>query len=131
MPIILTLTPVLSSRSLNPSMATWTCMRCLCSPAARMAILRSASASWHILSPRASGTSSTPINFARNDTPSPRKRPDAFLSVKRDIQLECDLKTSDPKLRFFILDFIFSFSQFLSYLDGKSLLVTKYNGCTK
>lgn len=75
-------TPDFSSRKRNPSMLTWTAIRCLCSPAARIAIFRSAKAAWHIRSPRASDTSNMPINFALNDTPSPRNRVGSFLTAK-------------------------------------------------
>lgn len=64
-------------------MLTWTAIRCLCSPAARIAIFRSAKAAWHIRSPRASDTSNMPISFALNDTPSPRNRVGSFLTVKK------------------------------------------------
>lgn len=79
------LTPVFSSLKRSPSMLTWTAIRCLCSPAARIAIFRSAKAAWHIRSPRASDTSRIPISFALNDTPSPRKRVGSFLTEKKNI----------------------------------------------
>ena len=80
------LTPVFSSLSRRPSMVILMVILCLCSPAARIAILRSASASWHILSPRASLTSRIPISFALKLTPSPKKREGSFLSATSDVK---------------------------------------------
>lgn len=77
----LLLTPVFSSLNRSPSMAMLIIIRCLCSPAALMAIFKSERASWHMRSPRASETSKIPINFALKLTPSPRKREVSFLSV--------------------------------------------------
>ena len=80
-------TPDFSSRILSPSTAIWMLTLCLCSPLALMAILSSCSASWHIRSPRASRTSSTPISFPLKVCPSPMNfcsfppRPKQSISV--------------------------------------------------
>lgn len=81
---LLLLTPVFSSLKRSPSMAMLMIIRCLCSPAALIAIFKSDRASWHMRSPRASDTSKIPINFALKLTPSPRKRDVSFLSVKKN-----------------------------------------------
>lgn len=73
-------TPDFSSLKRNPSIVTWIVILCLCSPAARIAIFRSCSASWHIRSPLASPTSKMPINLALNMTPSPKNLAGSFRS---------------------------------------------------
>lgn len=79
------LAPVLSSLSRNPSKAMQIIILCLCSPAALIAIFNSARASWHSRSPLGAFTSSTPINFARNVTPSPAKRRGSLTSALRSM----------------------------------------------
>ena len=85
------LTPVFSSRSLSPSKDTLMTIFCLCSPEVLTAAFSLTIASWHILSPRASGTGSIPINFALKFVPPPWNLDGSFLSgITRNMQ--CYLK---------------------------------------
>ena len=63
------LTMEASSTILIPSSDTWMMIFCLCSPRANTASFCRCSTSWHIRSPRGSGTSSTPMILARKLTP--------------------------------------------------------------